>query len=70
MYLVQLTFIFSNFFQGQERFRALSQAYYKNTQGIILVYDISEPSSFKNLQQWMEEIKKHGTQKYFADYSS
>eukprot|EP01053_Blabericola_migrator_P009921 Blabericola_migrator_1__9920@NODE_5487_length_749_cov_284_173021_g3549_i0_p1_GENE_NODE_5487_length_749_cov_284_173021_g3549_i0NODE_5487_length_749_cov_284_173021_g3549_i0_p1_ORF_typecomplete_len212_score42_07Ras/PF00071_22/9_2e55Roc/PF08477_13/7_5e25Arf/PF00025_21/5_4e23Gtr1_RagA/PF04670_12/1_2e10GTP_EFTU/PF00009_27/2_7e09SRPRB/PF09439_10/6_3e08FeoB_N/PF02421_18/0_00018MMR_HSR1/PF01926_23/0_00023AAA/PF00004_29/0_0022AIG1/PF04548_16/0_0038RsgA_GTPase/PF03193_16/1_3RsgA_GTPase/PF03193_16/18Septin/ len=46
---------------GQERFRTLTSTYYKGAHGIILVYDVSDPESFKALSHWLAEIKKHST---------
>jgi small GTP-binding protein len=46
---------------GQQKFHTITQAYYKAAQGIVLVYDISDPteSSFNNVRYWMENITKH-----------
>eukprot|EP00826_Nyctotherus_ovalis_P008762 TRINITY_DN12277_c0_g1_i6.p1 TRINITY_DN12277_c0_g1~~TRINITY_DN12277_c0_g1_i6.p1 ORF type:complete len:191 (-),score=49.07 TRINITY_DN12277_c0_g1_i6:109-681(-) len=43
---------------GQERFRTLTSSYYKGTHGIIVVYDIAQSNSFKNVKGWMGEIQK------------
>lgn len=45
---------------GQERYRTLTKAYYRGAAGIILVYDVSDPESFKNIEYWLKKIKKHG----------
>lgn len=45
---------------GQERFRTITSSYYRGTNGIILVYDISNQKSFENIQHWCEEIKNAG----------
>lgn len=44
---------------GQERFRAVTNVYYKDTSGVLLVYDITNYSSFHNCQKWYSEIKKY-----------
>lgn len=46
---------------GQQRFHVITHSYYKNAHGIVLVYDVSDPTeaSFKNVQYWMENIQKH-----------
>ena len=41
---------------GQERFRALTSSYYRNCNGVLLVYDVCSKSSFEHLQDWMDEI--------------
>ena len=43
---------------GQEIYRTITRQYYSGTQGILLVYDISNRSSFENINIWEEEIKK------------
>jgi len=42
---------------GEEKFRAITSQYYKDSNGIFLVYDISSRESFENLDIWMEDIK-------------
>ena len=36
---------------GQERYRSLSPIYFRDTEGIILVYDVSDSRSFKGLSK-------------------
>ena len=42
---------------GQERFRAITRGYYKDSQGLILMYDITNQESFENIENWVESIK-------------
>ena len=42
---------------GQEKFRAITYNYYKSSDGILLIYDITDRSSFENVEQWMNSIK-------------
>ncbi len=42
---------------GQEKFRGLTSAYYKNCHGVIVVYDISNRNSFERLPDWVNEIR-------------
>lgn len=42
---------------GQDRFKSLTQSYYKGSHGIILIYDITDITSFNNVKQWMYYIK-------------
>lgn len=44
---------------GQERFRAITIPYYRYTNGVILVYDVSNKESFDNLKKWSAEIDKY-----------
>ena len=41
---------------GAERFKALSNSFYRGSNAIIFVYDVTNMSSFKNLLNWMEEV--------------
>jgi Ras-related protein Rab-18 len=42
---------------GSERFKCLIPTYLKNTQAIILTFDITNKTSFQSLPNWMNEIK-------------
>ncbi|KAG8223274.1 hypothetical protein J437_LFUL001551 [Ladona fulva] len=44
---------------GQERFRTITQSYYRSANGVIIVYDITNRSSFLSLQRWIEEVRKY-----------
>ena len=35
----------------QERFRSITKAYYRNSVGVLLVYDITDMTSFQNVGQ-------------------
>ncbi len=41
---------------GQERFRTLTRAFYNQADGAVLVFDITNEDSFKNIPQWLESI--------------
>ena len=43
---------------GQERFRTITESYYKGAQGVVVVYDVSNPVSFKHVARWMEDVAK------------
>lgn len=34
---------------GQERFRTITSAYYKGADGIIMVYDVTDPSTLEDI---------------------
>jgi small GTP-binding protein len=42
---------------GQERFRSVSRAYFRNAVGAILVYDITSMKSFEDLTIWLTDIQ-------------
>jgi len=44
---------------GQERYRAITGAYYRGAVGALLVYDITRQSSFQNIDHWLKELKDH-----------
>lgn len=41
---------------GQERYKSLTNAFFRNAQGIILVYDVSNLETFDNLKYWLQSI--------------
>jgi len=45
---------------GQERFRNIVSAYYRGTMGAIIVYDVTNLSSFKSIDYWLQSISKNG----------
>ena len=42
---------------GQERYKVLAKNYYKNSDGFIIVYDITYKKSFNNVANWITQIK-------------
>merc|ERR1711871_481635 len=47
---------------GQERFRTITQAYYRGAMGILLVYDVTDDKSFNNIRTWMRNIEQHANE--------
>ena len=45
---------------GQESFRSISRAYYRNAIGCLLVYDVTRIETFNHILVWMEDLRKHG----------
>ena len=43
---------------GQESFRSIARAYYKNSVCACIVYDITNHSSFESLQSWIDDCTK------------
>ena len=46
-------------FSGQTKFGYLLKAYIKETKAILLVYNITDESSFLAVNDWIKEIKKY-----------
>ena len=44
---------------GQERFKNIIASYYRGAHGILLIYDVTDKDSFKNLSNWLIEIEKN-----------
>lgn len=44
---------------GQERFRTITTSYYRNSQGVLLVYDITDRNSFVSIRSWIAQINQH-----------
>ena len=43
---------------GQERFHALGPIYYRESNGALLVYDVTDPDSFSKVKVWVKELRK------------
>lgn len=40
---------------------ACTAAYYRGAMGILLVYDVTDESSFNNIRSWMKNIEEHAS---------
>jgi hypothetical protein len=47
---------------GQERFKTITTAYYRGAMGIILAYDVTNRTTFNNVQNWMRQIEMHAAE--------
>ncbi|KAF8371843.1 rab-19 [Pristionchus pacificus] len=43
---------------GQERFRTITQSYYRSANGIVLCYDITCKQSYESLERWIDDVSK------------
>ncbi|VDK63161.1 unnamed protein product [Onchocerca ochengi] len=43
---------------GQERFRTITQSYYRSANGILLCYDLTCRQSFESLHRWLDDVSK------------
>ena len=41
---------------GQEKYQSVQRIFYKGSDGCVIVYDITNPESFKNVSKWKEEF--------------
>ena len=46
---------------GQERFRNVISSYFKGAHGILLIYDITNKESFKELENWLGEVERNAS---------
>ena len=42
---------------GQERYFSITQSYFKGSNGVFLLYSITEQKSFKNLNKWLNTVR-------------
>lgn len=42
---------------GQDRYRTLPKRYYKNSDGVFLMFDLCNKDSFNDISVWMSELK-------------
>ena len=50
---------------GQENFRSITRAYYKNSVCALVVYDISSRDSFNNVSTWIDDCKNQSPKTIF-----
>ena len=50
---------------GQENFRSITRAYYKNSVCALIVYDISSRDSFNNVSTWVDDCKNQSPKTIF-----
>ena len=46
---------------GQERFKSITKSFFRNANGIIFVYDITQKNSFKNVKDWIKDSEANDT---------
>ena len=42
---------------GQEHYRAMTSSYFKGSKGVLIVYDITNYSSFESVDRWINEFR-------------
>jgi small GTP-binding protein len=43
---------------GQERFKSVSKAYFRNAVGAVLMFDITQESTFEDLSTWLADLQQ------------
>jgi Ras-related protein Rab-2A len=44
---------------GQESFRSITRAYYRGSAAALLVFDVTNRSSFESISHWLKEAKQN-----------
>ena len=48
---------------GQERFHTITHSFYKQSHGVLLVYDVTDIHTFDNIHNWLNNIYAHADKK-------
>lgn len=49
---------------GEERFKSVTRQYYRDKQGIVLVFDLTDKKSFNALNKWIEDVKTYADEEF------
>ena len=44
---------------GQEQYKALTKNFYRNSDGVIIVYDVTNKTTFEKVQEWVQSIGEY-----------
>jgi Ras-related protein Rab-1A len=44
---------------GQERFRTITYSFYKQANGVIITFDVTNRQTFSNVKNWLDSIYQH-----------
>ena len=44
---------------GQEKYQSLTKGFFRNAQGIMVVFDVSNVETYENIKYWTQSIKTH-----------
>ena len=50
---------------GQEKFRAITRQYFKNSNGVFIVFDLTNKDTIKRLNVWLKDIKDNVDNDFF-----
>ncbi|MHA1382867.1 MAG: Rab family GTPase [Candidatus Helarchaeota archaeon] len=48
---------------GQEMFKTLQETFFEASNGVMIVYDVTRPETYKNLLNWYNDYQTKGTNK-------
>ena len=48
---------------GQEKYKSITGAYFKGSKGALVVYDITQKSTYESLEKWVNDLKSAGDPK-------
>jgi Ras-related protein Rab-8A len=48
---------------GQERFMAITKNLFLRVQGVILMFDVTQPITYNNVEKWLKSIKENSDEK-------
>lgn len=51
---------------GQEKFKSTMSSFYRNVDGVIVVFDITNMNSFADIESWFVEVQHHNTNNIFG----
>ena len=44
---------------GQEKYQSLTKGFFRNAQGIMVVFDVTNSETYKDIKYWTQSIKAH-----------
>lgn len=44
---------------GADRFKAMGPMYYRDSDIVLIVYDVSQPATFVDVRSWIQTVKSH-----------
>ena len=47
---------------GEERFRTITKNFYRNADGLFLVFDLTRESTFNNVKNWLSDINEYNNE--------
>ncbi len=48
---------------GQENFKSMTRNFYRTSNGVVLVYDVSNKTTFEKIQEWIQSIYDNSDEK-------